>query len=268
MPTIERVEVRIGDGDWNVANLTVVLSNHYKWNLIWDIYHWAEEQLKRYPAGFIPCPIYARAWNGFSWSDDLEQGGYIVRANFTVRLLRLPPKPPEVQITRPVPSPFNGAINIYNASFEKLISFDGIVIKNYGTKVIRYEWYFDAASGKPGFSSPVSPACNRSFPITRNGEYFEVWLKVFDNESARRVELYRAGVSYDEFRYEFDANDGSTCVKLRIHVRDRTDPPPPPPPHNFWPFVFLCALVVVVYLGFMLAAQRQRLVRDRLSRRK
>ena len=117
------------------------------------------------------------------------------------------------------------------------------------------------------FSTYDNPSTNVTFPIQKAGEYIDVMLKVFDNESTRRKELFHAGVSYDEFNYDFDPSDGSTYVKLRIHVRYHTDPPPPPP-RNYWPFVFLCALVVVLYLGFILAAQRQRLARARRERRK
>jgi hypothetical protein len=260
MPTIERVEVRIGDGDWNVANLTVVLSNHYEWNLTWDVYRWAEEQLKRYPAGIIPCPIYARAWNGFSWSDDLEQGGSTVCVNMIVTLLKIPPRPPDIAIIM--------APNVTAIPYETPITFTGVVVRSYGTKIIRWEWCFDPESGyHPDFSSPDCSTVTTSFPRERRGEFFEIILKAYDNESARRVELYQAGVPYDEFGYDFDPNDGSISVKLRVYITDPPDRDKRHPP-DFWPLVFLLVLVVVLYLSFMLAAQRQRLARDRLSRRK
>jgi hypothetical protein len=182
-------------------------------------------------------------------------------------LLKMPPRPPIVEITRPGPSS-SREIGWGSVPYEKPVWFDARVVQSFGTKVIRWEWCFDPENGfHADYSSPDNPSTNVTFPIQKAGEYIDVMLKVFDNESTRRKELFHAGVSYDEFNYDFDPSDGSTYVKLRIHVRYHTDPPPPPP-RNYWPFVFLCALVVVLYLGFILAAQRQRLARARRERRK
>jgi hypothetical protein len=270
MPVISKVEVKIGeDGAWTPANFEMTVLNFYKWNLTWDIYNWSVSKLAVFPSGIIPAPVYARAYNDMFWSDNTAFGGGVCVSNITVRLLKIPPKPPEVQITRPVPSPANGTINIYNASFEKLINFDGVVIKTYGTKVIRYEWCFDATGGyRPDFSSPVSPATNASYPIYRNDERVDVILKVFDNESARRVELYRAGVSYDEFKYEFDPNDGSVMVKLRVYIK-----PVKTPEVNifdqYWKnYGFITILGIVSLLMMIGAVQTYRVRRRTIAERK
>jgi hypothetical protein len=267
MPVISAVQVRIGDdGAWANANFEVFTQNFYKWNFTWDIYNWSVAKLAQFPSGIIPAPIYARAYNDMSWSDDLGFRGNRTLANITVRLLKIPPAPPKIEITKPTVSS-SGSIGAVNLSFEKLISFDGRVVNSSGTKVIRWEWYFDAATGKPDFSSPVSPACNVSYPIYKNDEYLDVWLKVFDNESARRAELYRAGVSYDEFQYEFNPQDGSTFVKLRVYINPVKAPPSDPlaPLKRYGLIISLGIISLVMMVG---AVQTFRVRRKALADRR
>ena len=264
MPVISNIEIKISDdGTWMAANFEMASQGFYKWNLTWDIYNWSVAKLAQYPSGMIPCPIYARSYNDRFWSDDLAHGGIVAVANITVKLLKIPPAPPEVRITKPVIST-SGNISFKELPYEKLIAFDGTVLNNTRTRVIKWEWCFDDTLGyKTDFSSPISPATNASYSREKGNLYVFVVLKVFDNESARRVELLRAGVSYDEFGYPFETTDGSTLVKLRVLVKPA--PTPPTPTNIPWLYIGLGVIALVMMLG---AVQTYRVRGRQLSERK
>jgi uncharacterized OB-fold protein len=219
LPSISQVEVKIGDGQWVSANFQMASPGFYKWNLTWDLYNWSVAELATYPLGIIPCPIYARAFNDKLWSDDLDHSGKLTVANITVRLLKIPPRPPVIQIVKPKPSPLNGTTSTIEVSSEKEIAFDGIILNSSGTKVTRWEWYFNDTSSRADYSSPVSPSTNVSYPRYDEGNYFYVTLKVYDNESQTRVDLLAKGVGYDEFGYPFEL-DGGVLVRLRVYVKE------------------------------------------------
>ncbi|MBM4250068.1 MAG: hypothetical protein FJ149_11735 [Euryarchaeota archaeon] len=246
MTNISAIEVRTGaDGTWTPADF-VATSGVHKWNLSWDVYDWALGQLGRYPEGRIPCRIDVRAFNGFLWGN--------ASVNLTVRLVKIPPRPPDIAITM---SP-----NLTSIPCETPLTFTGVVVRSYGTRIIRWEWFMEVDGNLKLISS--SPDCSTvtvSFSRELAGEAIVIVLKAFDNESVRRVELLRQGVSYSDFGYVFEIDDGSVLVKLRIHIEEVAEPPPPPP--DPWPLVFIIALVAVLYLAFALAAQRQRLERSR-----
>ncbi|MBM4248310.1 MAG: hypothetical protein FJ149_02550 [Euryarchaeota archaeon] len=259
---ISRVQVIIGEGgSWVDTDFEMVSPGLYKWNHTWDIVNWSRSMLVYYPSGIIPAPIQARAFNDRFW-------GYAI-ANITVRLAAIPPAPPRIQITSPAESPSGGTINFTNVPFEKPVVFDGRVLESYGTKVTRWEWDFDTTGGyRADFSSPDSPKTNVSYTRDLNDEYLDVVLKVFDNESARRVELYRAGVPFDSFGYEFDTNDGSVLVKLRVKV----DPIPVKGDDGLGRFLsryggitFLGIIALVMMVG---AAQTYRSRRRHIAERK
>ena len=272
MPVISKIEVRIGeDGPWVPANFEMATQNFYKWNLTWDIYNWSVAKLSLFPSGIIHAPIYARSYNDMSWSDDPAFEGKTTVSNITVRLLKIPPPLPQVQITKPVRSPTGGVINFTKVDFERQIQFDGAVLSSSGTKIIKWEWCFDTARGyRPEFSSPVSPATNATYSRDKNDEYIDVWLKVFDNESARRVELYRAGVSYDEFKYEFDTNDGSTVVKLRVYVNPIVTKQVDPYAEflkRYWHVLTLGIIAMVMMVGTIQTFRvRQRSIAERKAK--
>ena len=95
-----------------------------------------------------------------------------------------------------------------------------------------------------------------TFPVRKRDYSVELVCKAFDDQCRRRVELLQAGVAYDEFGYDFDKNDGSIMVMLRVYV-----PRPPPPPgqeNDLSILTFVSALAIVIILAVLLAAQRRR----------
>lgn len=235
--SITNVEIRIGDGPWISVNLTMPNFNSYKWTYSWDIYNWALDQLTRFPLGIIPAPIAARSFNERFYSNEVQQ-------NITVYLLRIPPPLPVVVITKPVPSTRENP-NSTEVNYEKSIPFDARVINASGTRIIKWAWCFDDLEGYWNYSSPYFPSTNVSYNRDQNDKYMYAILKVFDNESARRVELLRGGLSYSEFKYDFEP-DGSTIVRLRIHVLPI--PPPPQPPWWLAYSSFIAAGIVVIVM--------------------
>jgi predicted transcriptional regulator len=226
-PSIERVQLKIGaDADWIDLNFTATISGKVKWDFAWDIYNWSVGMLAKYPQGTIPCPIYARSYNGRYWSDDLSLGRYTL-ANITVRLLRIPPAPPDIEITAPAAS---SRLNIgeFNATANHDVPFNARAVSLHGTRIIKWVWDFDDSDGfQEDYTHPISPETTHVYPKAKMDSVIRVTLKIYDNESARRVELLRAGVPYDEFGYDFDTNDGSVYVSLRVYVKPISIVEPP-----------------------------------------
>jgi len=240
---IAYVEIRIGDGQWTTVDLTMPTFNSYRWTYSWDIYNWSLDQLSMHPLGIIPATITARSYNERFYSNEARQ-------NITVYLLRIPSPLPEVMITLPVPST-EETINSTEVGYEKMVAFDARVVNSTGTRIIKWAWCFDDSNGyHEDYSSPYYPSTNVSYMRDQNDKYMFVILKVFDNESARRVELLRGGVSYNEFKYDFDQNDGSTIVKLRMHIL----PIPPPEPDPWYVQYRLYLLSVGCVIGLMASA--------------
>ncbi|MEM2976113.1 MAG: zinc ribbon domain-containing protein [Thermoplasmata archaeon] len=265
-PAISAVELRIGeDGPWLQAHLepSSQQMNLWKWNYTWDVYNWALNMLSRYPLGIIPAPIYARAYNEKYWSDNLERGGSVVVQNLTVRLVRIPPAPPVVEIVKPVHSNAT-SINFTEVRYEKAITFDARAVAQE-TRIMKWVWCFDDSAGfKAHFSSPDSPEVTIRYSKELEDAHFFVVLKVYDNESARRSSLVQQGVSVDEFPYQFDPTDGSVYVKLRVHVLPSPPPPPRVPVEKYALYIALGVLVIVMAAGAVRAFQiRQKHIEEK-----
>ena len=260
---ISRVELKIGaDGDWFAVNFTPTGSGYYRFSYSWDVYHWAEAKLGTYPLGIIPCPIHARAFNDFLWGND--------SVNLTVRLVKIPPPPPKIISITAYPvvvngtlgrQTWNGDVATFQIPFENTIHFEAVVRVNRELKIIRFDWCFDDSSGyHVDYSSPDCSTATATYSIDQLGEYITVLLQVFDNMSATRAALYRAGVPYSEFGYDFNTFDGSGVVKLRIRI---VDPPPQPKEPDNTKLIVAGILFVVIIVAVMLAFNKGR--RDRLS---
>jgi len=254
-PGIENVQLRFGEtGPWLCPDL-VRQGDAAIWNLSWDIYTWAGAMLSAYPLGIIPLTIYARSFNGYNWSDDASRGGAVTSVNLTVRLLRLPGPPPKVELTSPARSTAEKTAEI-EARSGRQVSFNARVAFTNGRQILRWVWCFDDTGGfREDLSSNVSPAASFVYPAEREGQYLFAILKVYDNESARRVELLRAGVAYDEFGYSFDPQDGSTRVRVRILVRAPPDEKQASPP----PYWALVVIAVGAGLGLWLFRVRKKM---------
>ena len=253
-PGIVGVQLRFGGaGPW--LDLDFILQGDLAvWNQTWDVYRWAQGLLPAYPLGIIPLTIHARCFNGYFWSDDRSRGGSDTAVNVTVRLLSMPGPPPVIETTSPVRS-----TAYKTAEFEsmggKAVRFDARVAFTNGREVRRWAWCFDDTGGfREDFSSNVSPAASFVYPADREGEHLFAILKVFDNESARRVALLHAGVAYDEFGYDFDQNDGSTSVRVRILVRAPPDERQAQAP----PYWALVVVAVGAGLGLWLLRVRKK----------
>ena len=218
-PYIEQVQLKIGDGgNWTDVAFIPKIAGKVHWNYTWDIYNWGFDMLPNYPLGVIPCHIYARSYNGCNWSDALSPEG-VTMVNISVRLMRIPLAPPEVEITSPASSN-RFTVGEFNATAQRAVSFNARAVVSNGTHVIKWVWDFDDSDGfQEDYTHPISPETTHVYPKAKEDSVFRVTLKIYDNESARRVELLRAGVSYDEFGYEFDVNDGSVIVRLRVYVK-------------------------------------------------
>ena len=218
-PGIEQVQVRFGDvAPWLDAALRLE-GGGWEWNFSWDVFGWASRQLEGYPLGIIPVNIYARSYNGFFWSDDQSRGGAPVFVNVTVRLLSMPPRPPIVEITSPKEARPDWVSEV-DVLAGKSISFNAQATAAMNARVTGWVWCFDDTSGfREDYVSNSSPAVNHSYPLDRANGFFYAILKVYDNESQRRVALLHAGVAYGEFGYDFDPADGSVSVKIKITVR-------------------------------------------------
>ena len=246
------VEVKVGEnGDWLKADLMMPSFNTYLWNFSWDIHSWAQDRLAEYPLGVIPCPIYARSNNGRMNSPVAIQNMTV----FLIHIPHIPPPPPEIEIFRPVHS---NATDIGYCSIpcETPMTFEGRLVRSYGTHVVRITWCFNDTNGfREDYSTASCWTVNNTYPRETAGSYLFVILKVYDNESARRVELLRARVPYSRFGYDFDQTDGSVIVKLRIYV---IEPPPAPiNDHRFDPsllilgaFMMLVIFVVILWHAF------------------
>jgi hypothetical protein len=252
--SISAVEIAIGDDPWKQVNLTMPTFNSYKWTYSWDIYNWAQDHLTRYPLGIIPANIVARSYNHRYYSSEARQ-------NITVYLLKIPPAPPVVMITKPVQSTRENP-NSTELPYEKMLPFEARVVSSNGTRVIKWAWCFDDSSEyREDYSSPYTSSTNVSYTQDQNDKYMFVILKVFDNESAKRVDLLAGGVSYNEFKYQFE-RDGSIIVKLRVHIK----PIPPPPPKNpllpYLPFIALgiVAVAMMAAAAVMYSVRKKRIL--------
>ena len=258
MPNISAVEVRIGDdGPWILVSFEMTAPNFYKWNYTWDIYNWSLAQLARYPLGIIPCPIYVRAFNDYLW------GNHSV--NLTLKLLNIPPPPPKIISITAYPVVVNGTLGrqtwngdmaTFQIPFETTIHFEAVVRVHEELKIIRFDWCFDDSSGNHvDHSSPDCSTATATYSIDQLGEYITVLLQVFDNMSATRAALYRAGVPYSEFGYDFNTFDGSGVAKLRIHI---VEPPHPPEEPDNTRLIVAGALFVAIIVAVMLAFRKGR----------
>lgn len=245
-PHIESVQLRFGaSGEWADVAFAADGGGYY-WSHGWEVFPWARRMLSLYPLGIIPVTIFARSFNGFQWSDQLSAGGAEAAINLTVRLLELPGPPPVIELTSPARSTAQLTAAVEVESGRK-IAFDARVALSSGPNVTRWVWCFDDTGGfSEDCSTAGPPSTTHVYPADREGQYFYVILKVFDNASTRRVELLRAGVAYEEFGYDFDPEDGSTSVRLKVLVRA------PRPPANEEPPPYWLAAAVAV--GTALAA--------------
>lgn len=253
-PRIENVQLRFGEtGRWMDLDFRL-LGDRAVWNFTWDIYPWAEGNLAAYPLGIIPLAIYARSFNGYNWSDDLSRGGSVTVVNPTVRLLRLPGPPPDIETASPARSTAVKTAGVEVLS-GKQVTFNARVALTNGLQVLRWAWCFDDTGGfREDFRSNLSPAASHVYPADQEGQDFFAILKVYDNESARRVELLRAGVAYDEFGYDFDPQDGSTSVRIRVLVKA----PPGERPGQAPPYWALAVVAAGVGIGILLLRVRKK----------
>jgi len=256
---ITRVQVKVGDdGDWLNATLSKVGDNIFSWNFSWDIYSWASALLNTDPMGNFPLRIHARAFNEWYWSDDPAHRGKASIVDLTVRMLRLPPKLPDIEITKPVFStPTN--VSVFETPCETFVKFSARSFRSYGTHVTKWVWDFNESDGyQEDFQSLDDPNVSHSFQRELVGTSICVTLRVFDNESTRRVELLANGVPYDDFGYEFNVTDGSLTVRLKVHV---IAPPPPAPPTpaiktDYGRFGLVAVILALVLASLVLLLRR------------
>ena len=172
--------------------------------------------------------------------------------------LRLPPKLPDIEITKPVFStPTN--VSVFETPCETFVKFSARSFRSYGTHVTKWVWDFNESDGyQEDFQSLDDPNVSHSFQRELVGTSICVTLRVFDNESTRRVELLANGVPYDDFGYEFNVTDGSLTVRLKVHV---IAPPPPAPPTpaiktDYGRFGLVAVILALVLASLVLLLRR------------